>query len=224
MGGVVEFDAATGCVVLASRYGYRSRIVWPDGTWATRDPFVIVLADGREIHEGDYVEGGGGGYGFDYEGPEECAEGAESVEAFNWHEDLVIRPSGEEPVHPAPQAMVPFAPIAAPLNGLTDSIEGTVEFQVETGCALLVADGTRFAVVWPRGTRGDLDPFRLTLPGGTVVHDGDTIRGEGDVFDPAALRAFDGFPECTLESMDTQEALVRAWAFNHDEIIELVER
>ena len=53
-----------------------------------------MLADGREIHEGDYVEGGGGGYSFDYEGPEDCAELAEGVVAFNCDEDIVIRPSG----------------------------------------------------------------------------------------------------------------------------------
>jgi hypothetical protein len=93
-GGEVVFDSATGCVFLDSRFGYRSLAVWPHGTRATQDPFRIVLSDGREIREGDYVEGSGGGYGFDVDAPAACLDD-ESLEALNWAEELVIRPSAD---------------------------------------------------------------------------------------------------------------------------------
>lgn len=124
VGGIVEFDEATKCVFLVGD-GYRTLIVWPPDTRATRDPLTVVLADGRQIHEGDYVEGSGGGYAVDPDPPERCVAAADSVDAFNWHDDLVVSQSGEAPVHPAPQAMVPFAADAAQMTGMTDVIEGT---------------------------------------------------------------------------------------------------
>ncbi len=222
VGGIVEFDEATECIFLAGE-DYRHLIVWPPETRATRDPFLVVLADGREIREGDHVEGGGGGYGVEPAPPEHCLADADGASAFNWHGDLVISESGEAPVHPAPQAMVPFAPDRAPMNGMTDTIEGIVRFQVETGCGLLESSGKLYAVVWPRGTTGELDPWRLTFADGTVAGDGDVISGRGGAFVPDGLVAFEGFPECAWESMDTQISLPQAWVFNHDEVIEVVE-
>ena len=222
VGGNVEFDEATGCIYLVTD-GYRSVPVWPPGTRATRDPFRVVLEDGREIEEGDYVEGGGGEYGFDVDAMEHCLGDGVGPSMLNWDDDIAIDESGRRIIHPAPSAMVPFQPSVKPLNGMTSSIEGTVELQVETGCSLLVAGGKRDAVVWPRGTRGELDPYRLTLEDGTVIHDGDTIRGKGDVFSPDDLIAVDGFPECLFDAVNGDE-LSEAWAFNHDGAIEVVER
>ena len=85
--GTVQFEL--GCVFLVGD-GYRTLVVWPPDTTATRDPFAVVLADGREIHEGDHVEGSGGGYASEPEPPERCTVAAEGVNAFNWHDDLVI--------------------------------------------------------------------------------------------------------------------------------------
>jgi hypothetical protein len=69
IGGTVEFDEATECVFLPGD-GFRTLIVWPPGTRATRDPFIVVLADGREIREGDHVEGGGGAHALEPEPPD----------------------------------------------------------------------------------------------------------------------------------------------------------
>jgi hypothetical protein len=117
--------------------------------------------------------------------------------------------------------MVPFTPSGSSVTGLTESIEGVVGFHVETGCAYLTADGKAYAVAWPRRTRGELDPFRLTLPDGTVVREGDTIRGLGGVFHPDELRAFDGFPECSWDP-EAEVLLEEAWAFNHDGSVDVV--
>jgi hypothetical protein len=224
VGGKVGLDEGSGCVVLGDEE--RSiRVVWPLGTSAQRDPFRIVLPDGTVVREGMWVEGGGGFLDQEtLDGLEirhECLSGSE-IAVFNADETLVVNESGEPIVHPAPQAMVPFTPSGSDLTGLTESIEGVVELRVETGCALLAANGALYAVAWPRSTRGELDPFRLTLPDGTVVHEGDTIRGQGDVFAPDNLRAFDGFPECAWDP-ESEQVLEEAWAFNHDETVEVVD-
>jgi hypothetical protein len=59
IGGVVVFEEATGCVVL-ERDDYVYPALWPEGTYAQRDPFVLTLPDGQVVHEGDTVAGGGG--------------------------------------------------------------------------------------------------------------------------------------------------------------------
>jgi hypothetical protein len=103
VGGVVEFEEDTGCVVLAvgeTRYP----VVWPAGTSGQRDSFQLVLEDGRVIREGDAVEGSGGfpseSEGADLEAtgiPPECLEGPGrsrwgEVAVLNSSSDLVVRP------------------------------------------------------------------------------------------------------------------------------------
>jgi hypothetical protein len=90
--GTVEFDEGTGCVFLVS-YDEPVGIVWPENTRATRNPFRIVLADGRENHEGDHVEGSGGG---DPGGvTAACSDIVTRADSFNWHEDLRIREASD---------------------------------------------------------------------------------------------------------------------------------
>jgi hypothetical protein len=92
--GTVEFDEATGCLYLVSAE-YRTLPVWPSGTRATRDPFRVVLADGREIREGDRIEAGGGGYAFDIDAMNHCLSDDVGRDMLNWDEDIVVRPSRE---------------------------------------------------------------------------------------------------------------------------------
>jgi hypothetical protein len=89
--GTIEFDEETECVLIDISPGYRTLVVWPSGTRATRDPFRVVLADGREIREGDYVRAGGGAYAFDT--PERCDAVSDGADMFNWDEDIDISPS-----------------------------------------------------------------------------------------------------------------------------------
>jgi hypothetical protein len=58
--GVVEADPAAGCVWLSNANGARYPVVWPSGPSASPDPLEIVLADGRPVRSGDWVEGSGG--------------------------------------------------------------------------------------------------------------------------------------------------------------------
>jgi hypothetical protein len=51
-----------------------------------RRNFRVVLADGREIREGDYVRANGGGYRFDT--PERCDAVSDGADMFNWDEDI----------------------------------------------------------------------------------------------------------------------------------------
>jgi hypothetical protein len=228
VGGNLDLEEETGCVVLV-RDGFRYPVLWPTGTTAQRDPFEVRLPDGTVAAEGDYVEGGGGylsaseGASVDDLGiPVECLAGPGRTEwgevaVYNPNETLVVDESGDPIVHPAPAVAALLQPDAKALEGLTGSIEGVVEYGLETGCVLLAANGTRYSVVWPRGTRGKLDPFRIVLPDGTEVLEGATVRGAGDVFDPEELAAFDGFPECVFEADE-------AWAFNHREAVTVLER
>jgi hypothetical protein len=89
--GTIEFDEETECVLVGISPGYRTLVVWPPGTRATRDPFRVVLSDGREIREGDYVQGGGGAYGFDT--PERCDAVSDGADMFNWDEEIKISSS-----------------------------------------------------------------------------------------------------------------------------------
>jgi len=50
-------DTSRGCVTLAELEG---GIVFPFGTTWDDDSQVVVLADGRELADGDFVSGGGG--------------------------------------------------------------------------------------------------------------------------------------------------------------------
>jgi hypothetical protein len=102
-------------------------------------------------------------------------------------------------------------------------VEGTVEFRAESGCALLAAGGTLFALVWPQGARGKLDPFRVTLADGTVIHDGDTIRGTGGFFPFDDLQALEALPDCSWDP-ETGETIGEAWTFKHDGVVEVVDR
>jgi hypothetical protein len=89
--GEVEFDEATGCVYLDNG----TVPVWPPGTRATSDPFRVVLEDGREIREGDSVEGAGGEYAFEVDAMGHCPSGDANFTMLNWAEDIVIRPARE---------------------------------------------------------------------------------------------------------------------------------
>jgi hypothetical protein len=228
VGGKLDLEEETGCVVLVSD-GFRYPVLWPTGTTAGRDPFRLRLPDGTIAREGDYVEGGGGylsageGASVDDLGiPAECLEGPGRTEwgevaVYNPNETVVVDESGGPIVHPAPAVATLLQPDAKALEGLTRSIEGVVEYRLETGCVLLAANGTPYSVVWPRGTRGQLDPFRIVLPDRTEVFEGDRVRGAGDVFAPEELAAFDGLPECVVEADE-------AWAFNHLGPVTFLER
>jgi hypothetical protein len=58
-------------------------------------------------------------------------------------------------------------------------IVGVVVFEEATGCVVLERDEYVYPVLWPEGTNAQRDPFLLTLPGGEVVHEGDTVVGGG---------------------------------------------
>jgi hypothetical protein len=86
--GTVQFDEATGCLYLGGTVP-----VWPPGTRATRDPFRVVLQDGREIREDDHVESSGGEYAFEVDAMTHCR--GNSLFMLNWTDEIVIRPAGE---------------------------------------------------------------------------------------------------------------------------------
>lgn len=54
--GAVHFDAARRCVLFNG-----TAAVFPAGTVVLEDPLRLRLADGRIVHEGDIMEGSGGG-------------------------------------------------------------------------------------------------------------------------------------------------------------------
>lgn len=56
LSGAVHFDAARRCVLFNG-----TPAVFPVGTVVLDDPLRLRLADGRIVHEGDVVEGSGGG-------------------------------------------------------------------------------------------------------------------------------------------------------------------
>lgn len=62
-------------------------------------------------------------------------------------------------------------------------VTGVVDFDPERGCLWLAqADGTRYPVVWPRGTTGlidDVEGFTIQLADGRRIHPGDRVRGTG---------------------------------------------
>lgn len=61
--GVVSIDDAVKCVTLiAPEDGVVSAVVWPAGTRVLGSPPRIELANGTEIHDGDFVVGTGGAY------------------------------------------------------------------------------------------------------------------------------------------------------------------
>jgi hypothetical protein len=89
VGGDVVFVEEPGCVFVEA-YGERIGLVWPEDTRATRDPFRVMLSDGRVIREGDRVTGSGGGDPGGY-GPNGCDAVVDRVDLLNWADDIVIR-------------------------------------------------------------------------------------------------------------------------------------
>lgn len=55
------------------------------------------------------------------------------------------------------------------------------ELVVEPGCLYLYQpdDGDRFPVIWPHRTSWDADQSAVVLPGGVLVHEGDSLSGGG---------------------------------------------
>jgi hypothetical protein len=88
--GVLAIDLDRGCVWLEED-GRRYPVVWPTGTTAEEDPFVVKLANG-EARPGDRLSGGGG-YRRPAEVPElaACADEGE-VAVFNPNAKIEVTP------------------------------------------------------------------------------------------------------------------------------------
>ena len=80
-------------------------------------------------------------------------------------------------------------------------VAGVVEVDLERGCVWLSQpDGSRYPVVWPKGTRGELDEtgaFSVILPDGRTVRPGSRVEGAGG-YVPAAR--WDEIPEVCVQS------------------------
>lgn len=81
--------------------------------------------------------------------------------------------------------------------GLDAIVGGTLQVDLDAGCVWVGGpDGSRYPVVWPRGTTASEDPFQVLLPDGAQAVPGDAVFGGGGYVD-ASGGDWDPFPaEC----------------------------
>ncbi|MEZ4501067.1 MAG: hypothetical protein R3C39_00365 [Dehalococcoidia bacterium] len=89
--GVLEVDLERGCTWLDTERG-RYEVVWPHGTTAKRDPFVLRFADGSEARPSDFVSGGGGWLSRAPAVSIPCYDGG-AVATFNHYSPIEVEPA-----------------------------------------------------------------------------------------------------------------------------------
>ncbi len=58
-------------------------------------------------------------------------------------------------------------------------VHGVLIVEPECLYLLKLESGVRFPVIWPHGTSWDAEQSAVVLPGGDLVHDGDSVSGSG---------------------------------------------
>jgi hypothetical protein len=98
--------------------------------------------------------------------------------------------------------------------GMAALVSGKVVLDEETGCVVLTNGELTSRALWPVGTTAQRDPFRLTLPDGTIVREGMWVEGGGGYLS-ADLEGLDIAHEC----LTGEESAV----FNADETLAVSE-
>lgn len=97
--GTVEVDLEVGCVWLSTSDGARHPVIWPSGTEAGEEPFLITLPNGETVGDGDLVSGGGGyvSAASATQGmepfPEQCIQDGQAA-VFNASSEVQVVPGG----------------------------------------------------------------------------------------------------------------------------------
>lgn len=99
VGGVLSYDASTGCFMLMRNYVYG--VVWPTGTRLLDDGVGVVLPDGSAVRPGDGVTGDGTFQSGNLEGafdiPGACRSADGEVISFNRHATMEVIHYPEDP-------------------------------------------------------------------------------------------------------------------------------
>lgn len=188
--GAVVFEEQTGCVLLDVD-GVLHPAVWPVGTSAEPDPFVVNSPDGSEIADGETISAPGTMLSpaelAEADGvalPPACAREGVDVVAFDHRAAPTIE--GEKP-------LLMFTRYGIEQQTGTDGeLAGTVEYDPSTGCVNLIVGTTRHPIVWPdaEGTRRPL--LILLYPDGDEVVEGSHVSGQGSLLSPEGLAALGG--------------------------------